>query len=48
MKKDINVEGGGCFSFLLGLFLLLGVIYGISTPWGFIDINFFPPAIIIK
>jgi len=46
--SDEESKGGcgcGCFSFILMLFTIWALFFGVSTPWGKFNIDIFPPRI---
>lgn len=35
----------GCLNLIILLFVLAAILWGVSTPWGTIELDILPPAI---
>lgn len=38
-------SGGGCAGFILWLFIMWAIAFGLPTPWGTIELDLFPPEV---
>lgn len=45
MSESGNSGGCGCITLIVGALLVWATLIGISTPWGLVNVNLFPPAI---
>jgi hypothetical protein len=36
---------GSCLGCIVTIFVIWALLFGLSTPWGMLDINIFPPKI---
>lgn len=44
-KNSYNCNCGGCITFLLFLFTMWAIFFGLPTHWGTLELDFFPPAV---
>jgi len=40
-----NCNCGGCISFIVFIFLMIALFWGLKTPWGEFGLDLFPPRI---
>jgi len=39
---------GSCLGCLITLFIVWAILFGLTTPWGKLDIDIFPPQILLN